>query len=140
MYQAYSQWKHFQPYKKRDPATTEEYEMLENLFDVLVSILMFEPNRERFIEEEGLDLMIILLRERRFSQHGALKVSYVTRTLYSDLLTSGSCDQVLNHMINRPNSSATCAAFVERLGLKSLFPAFMKTPGSGKSKKHFSEV
>lgn len=106
-------------YKKKDPATAEESEMMENLFDVLTSLLMYPPNRERFVAEEGLDLMIIMLRERKFSQHGALKV--------------------LNHTISGVGAAA-CVTFIDRLGLKSLFPAFMKTPSASKSKKLFSQA
>ena len=59
---------------------------------MLTSLLMYSPNRERFVAEEGLDLMIIMLRERKFSQHGALKV--------------------LNHTI----SGVGAAAYVHSLG------------------------
>lgn len=49
-------------YKKHDPSSSEELEMMENLFDCLCSALMLNPNRERFLKGEGLQLMNLMLR------------------------------------------------------------------------------
>ncbi len=44
-------------YKRHDPATSEEQEFMENLFNCLCSALMAKENRERFLRGEGLQLM-----------------------------------------------------------------------------------
>lgn len=57
----------FQMYKRRDPSTPEEVEMVENLFDSLCSALMHPSNRGRFLRGEGLQLMNLMLRSVEFS-------------------------------------------------------------------------
>lgn len=49
-------------YKRHDPAGGDEYEHMENLFDALCASLMFAPNRQIFLDGEGLQLMILMLR------------------------------------------------------------------------------
>lgn len=63
-----------QYYKRHDPQTAEEQEMMENLFDVLCSSLMATVNREKFLKGEGLQLMNLMLREKKLSRNGSLKV------------------------------------------------------------------
>lgn len=55
----YSSW---QVFKRHNPSTAEEQEMMENLFDALCSCLMLSSNRERFLKGEGLQLMNLMLR------------------------------------------------------------------------------
>lgn len=52
----------FQFYKRHDPNSSEEQEMMENLFNSLCSALMLTPNRDRFLRGEGLQLMNLMLR------------------------------------------------------------------------------
>ena len=47
---------------------------MENLFDCLCSLLLHAPNRELFLKGEGLQLMNLMLREKKESRNGALKV------------------------------------------------------------------
>lgn len=49
--------------------------MMENLFNVLCSSLMATINRDRFLRGEGLQLMNLMLREKKMSRNGSLKVS-----------------------------------------------------------------
>lgn len=49
-------------YKKHKPASAEEFEYMENLFDCLCSCLMISPNRVKFLKGEGLQLMRLVLR------------------------------------------------------------------------------
>lgn len=63
-----------QYYKRHDPQTAEEQEMMENLFNVLCSSLMATVNRDRFLRGEGLQLMNLMLREKKMSRNGSLKV------------------------------------------------------------------
>lgn len=51
-----------QVFKRHNPSTAEEQEMMENLFDSLCSCLMLSSNRERFLKGEGLQLMNLMLR------------------------------------------------------------------------------
>lgn len=39
--------------------------MMENLFDCLCSLLLHNPNRERFLKGEGLQLMNLMLKEKK---------------------------------------------------------------------------
>lgn len=95
-------------YKRRDPQSSDETEMIENLFDCLCSSLMHTPNRERFLKGEGLQLMILMLKEKKYSCRSALKV--------------------LNHAMCSFEGRSNCVKFVEVYGLRSLFPYFMKAP------------
>lgn len=49
--------------------------MMENLFNVLCSSLMATVNRDRFLRGEGLQLMNLMLREKKMSRNGSLKVN-----------------------------------------------------------------
>ncbi|KAH0619333.1 hypothetical protein JD844_019363, partial [Phrynosoma platyrhinos] len=49
-------------FKRHNPSTAEEQEMMENLFDSLCSSLMLSSNRDRFLKGEGLQLMNLMLR------------------------------------------------------------------------------
>ncbi|KAK7789386.1 hypothetical protein R5R35_007465 [Gryllus longicercus] len=95
-------------YKRHDPATMDEHEMMENLFNCLCSSLMHAPNRERFLKGEGLQLMNLMLREKKLSRNGSLKV--------------------LDHAMSGPDGKENCNKFVDILGLRTIFPLFMKTP------------
>mmetsp|Transcript_17914 Transcript_17914/g.46800 ORF Transcript_17914/g.46800 Transcript_17914/m.46800 type:complete len:583 (+) Transcript_17914:161-1909(+) len=108
-------------YKRKDPSSGEEFEMLQNLFGALCSAVMLKSNIKVFLEAEGVELMVILLRERRMSMHGALKV--------------------LDHALSQGElSESACATFVECGGLRSLFPALMKTPPAGKGWRRVADA
>ncbi len=95
-------------YKKRDPHSNEEVELMENLFNCLCSSLMYTPNRERFLKGEGLQLMRLMLLGKKLSRRGALKV--------------------LDHAMCNEEGKDNCVKFVEIYGLGAVFPVFMKTP------------
>jgi len=99
-------------YKRHNPSATEEAELMENLFDCLCSCLMHLPNRERFLRGEGLQLMNLMLREKKASRTGALKV--------------------LDHALTGNEGTDNCVKFIDILGLRTLFPLFMKTPKKSK--------
>jgi beta-catenin-like protein 1 len=61
-------------FKRRDPDSADERELMENLFDCLCACLIHPINRQRFLDGEGLQLMILMLRERKLSRYSALKV------------------------------------------------------------------
>merc|ERR1719322_476754 len=99
-------------YKRHDPGQSEEIEMMENLFDCLCSLLLETDNRDRFLRGEGLQLMNLMLREKKKSRAGALKV--------------------LSHALTGAEGTDNCIKFVDILGLRTLFPLFMKTPSRNK--------
>ena len=53
---------YFQAYKRHDPTSNEEIEMMENLFNCLCSSLMLASNRDKFLKGEGLQLMNLMLK------------------------------------------------------------------------------
>ncbi|XP_039623288.1 beta-catenin-like protein 1 [Polypterus senegalus] len=95
-------------FKRHNPSTPDEQEMMENLFDSLCSCLMHAANRDRFLKGEGLQLMNLMLREKKMSRTSALKV--------------------LDHAMIGPEGTDNCHKFVDILGLRTIFPLFMKTP------------
>ncbi|XP_055607376.1 beta-catenin-like protein 1 [Uranotaenia lowii] len=101
-------------YKRHDPASTEEQEFMENLFNCLCSALMASENREKFLKGEGLQLMNLMLREKKLSRNGSLKV--------------------LDHAMSGPDGRENCNKFVDILGLRTIFPLFMKTPKRNKKR------
>ncbi|KAI9336574.1 Catenin-beta-like protein [Obelidium mucronatum] len=92
-------------YRKKDPKEAEEIEMMENCFDTLCLALTEPEVKAIFAEEEGVELMIITLRERKMARMRALKV--------------------LSHAMTGEGGAECCHRFVDGLGLKTLFPIFM---------------
>lgn len=105
-------------YKRHDPTSTEEQEYMENLFNCSCSTLMAKENRDRFLKGEGLQLMNLMLREKKLSRNGSLKV--------------------LDHAMSGPDGKDNCNKFVDILGLRTIFPLFMTTPK--KSKKRLISI
>ncbi|VDL79022.1 unnamed protein product [Nippostrongylus brasiliensis] len=83
-------------YKRHDPENLDEREHMENLFDALCAALMLPANRGKFLDDEGLQLMNLMLRERKQSRESALKV--------------------LDHATTGPEGKDNCNKFVEILG------------------------
>ncbi|CAH1369392.1 unnamed protein product [Tenebrio molitor] len=101
-------------YKRHDPSSAEEHELMENLFNCLCSALMVVSNRDRFLKGEGLQLMNLMLREKKTSRNGSLKV--------------------LDYAMSGPHGRDNCNKFVDILGLRTIFPLFMKTPKKNRKK------
>jgi len=101
-------------YKRRDPSSPEELELMENLFNCLCTTLVCVANRSKFLKGEGLQLMILMMKEKK-------------------LLSKSSSLKVLDHAMCNAEGTDNCMKFVEVYGLRTLFPQFMKTP---KAKKH----
>eukprot|EP00386_Alphamonas_edax_P011087 GDKI01035335.1.p1 GENE.GDKI01035335.1~~GDKI01035335.1.p1 ORF type:complete len:534 (-),score=175.30 GDKI01035335.1:23-1624(-) len=91
-------------YRKKDPDSLDEEEFLQNLFDCLCSLMMIPAHQITFGKAQGLELMIRMLRERKFSARGALKLS--------------------NYAL--ANCAANCEIYVDKLGLKPIFSMFMQ--------------
>jgi len=105
------------PFKSRDPADEHEEEWLENVFDALCASVSVPRNRDTFIECEGIELMLLVLRGKKHARFAAFKL--------------------LDHALTK--SKAACARFVEALGLRSAFSAFMGK-GNGKKSKNDASV
>ncbi|CAL5324118.1 unnamed protein product [Camellia sinensis] len=90
-------------YKSRDPKTQDEEEMVENLFDCLCCLLMPLENKERFVKAEGVELMIIVMNSKKSCYGSAIRALDFAMTNYPP----------------------ACERFVDVMGLKTAFPAFM---------------
>ncbi|ORX46686.1 DUF1716-domain-containing protein [Piromyces finnis] len=104
-------------YKRRDPEDSEEIEMMENFFDALCSALIENKVKESFLKDEGIELMLLMIKEKNMSRMRAVKV--IDYTLTGD-------------------TTMYCEYFIEIHGLKSLFAAFMGK-GVKKMKKSYDK-
>ncbi|GKV00263.1 hypothetical protein SLEP1_g12982 [Rubroshorea leprosula] len=101
-------------YKSKDPKSADEEEMLENLFDCLCCLLMPLENKERFVKAEGVELMIIIMKQKKSAYGSAIRALDFAMTKYPP----------------------ACERFVDVLGLKTAFAAFMgKIPVNKKNKR-----
>ncbi|KAL3318508.1 Beta-catenin-like protein 1 [Cichlidogyrus casuarinus] len=107
-------------YKRHDPTTYDEAEMLQNLFNCLCTCLMLPENKERFLVGEGIQLMNLMLRERHLSRDTALRILDYCMCLNLD--EKSSLEYAQQVVINN------CVKFVEILGLRTIFPLFMHCP------------
>nr|XP_043608435.1 beta-catenin-like protein 1 [Erigeron canadensis] len=105
-------------YKSRDPKSLDEEEMVENLFDCLCCMLMPLENKERFLKAEGVELMIIIMNQKKLCYGSAIRALDFAMTNYPP----------------------ACERFVDVMGLKTAFPAFMgKIPTTKNKKKRSKE-
>lgn len=91
-------------WRKKDPKDTDESELVHNIFNVMCSALLQSANQKALVEGEGIELMVIMLQARKFAARPALKV--------------------LDYAMNR--NTLACDRFVGAMGLKTLFPGFLK--------------
>ncbi|KAG0059272.1 hypothetical protein BGZ89_000534 [Linnemannia elongata] len=103
--------------KRKDPKDDDEIELLENLFDGLCSALAEKENKRLFLEGEGIELMLIMIKEKKMTRIRAVKV--------------------LNYAMSTKAGTANCLRFVEIMGLKTLFSGIEKLK---KAYKSFSEI
>lgn len=94
-------------YKSKDPKSPDEAEMVENLFDSLCCLLMPLENKERFVKAEGVELMIIIMKQKKSAYGSAIRALDFAMTNYPP----------------------ACERFVDVLGLKTAFAAFMGKVG-----------
>ncbi|CAH8517458.1 unnamed protein product [Dicrocoelium dendriticum] len=125
-------------YKRHDPSSREEIELMHNLFDCLCSALMLPENKDRFLKGEGIQLMNLMLREKHMSRDSALRV--LDYALCQVTPTDTSARQtIVNADPDAPSKPggginpesvvvANCSKFVEVLGLRTIFPLFMHSP------------
>ncbi|WWC57769.1 uncharacterized protein I303_100304 [Kwoniella dejecticola CBS 10117] len=101
-------------YRKKDPGDSEEVEYMENLFDIVCSLLSQPEMKKAFVDNEGVELMVLMMKEKLLAKTRSIKV--------------------LNYALQTEDGSEGCEKFVQALGLKTFFSAFMGK-GEGKKKK-----
>ncbi|KAL2106204.1 hypothetical protein VUR80DRAFT_7075 [Thermomyces stellatus] len=93
-------------YRKRDPDSSgEEEEYMANLFEILTALVGRPEGKAKFVEAEGVELCLIMLREGGASKPCALRL--------------------LNHAT--AGNAEVCKQLVSAGGLKPTFTMFMKT-------------
>ena len=95
------------PYRKRDPQKgTEEEEFVENMFDCITCCVDEPEGKDKFLEAEGIELCLIMLREGKMSKPRALRL--------------------LDHALSGPSGAPCCEKLVEAAGLKAIFGILTK--------------
>nr|OQO16662.1 hypothetical protein B0A51_16428 [Rachicladosporium sp. CCFEE 5018] len=99
-------------YRKRDPVKDSlEEEWVENIFDALTCVIDEPRGKTAFLEAEGMELTLIMLKEGGFSKSRALRL--------------------LDHAVGGADGAAgVCEKLVEAGGLKTLFSLFAKKPSA----------
>ena len=52
----------YQQFRRRDPVDADETEFMENVFDALCSASSEAPIKKLFLESEGPDLMVLMMK------------------------------------------------------------------------------
>ncbi|KAH8813023.1 Catenin-beta-like protein [Xylogone sp. PMI_703] len=95
------------PYRKRDPLKgSDEEEYAENIFDCITCAVDDPESKKQFLEAEGVELCLIMLREGKMSKQRALRL--------------------LDHALGGYTGAEVCERLVEAVGLKTVFGMFMK--------------
>jgi beta-catenin-like protein 1 len=128
------------PYRRDDPEKdSDEEEYMENMFNCLSSIVEEPIGKAKFLEAEGVELCLLLVRDGKTSKSRSLKVldhacGYAEDVPAGENSTNGTSSEEKVVDEPAPNSAMTvCEKLVESRGLKPLFSTFMKT------KKHDPE-
>lgn len=93
-------------YRKLDPEKGEEEEYMENLFEALTSIADEAEGKTKYIEAEGVELCLIMLKEGKRSKPAALRL--------------------VDHAVGGATGAEVCQKLVDAGGLKTIFTMFMK--------------
>ena len=107
--------------------------MMENLFDCVCSSLAYAPNRDKFLKGEGLQLMNLMLRLVHFPLIYFCDSCYLNWNREKKMSRNGAL-KVLDHSLNGEVGRENCSKFIDILGLRTIFPLFMKTPKKQKRK------
>ncbi|KAF1891113.1 hypothetical protein Lal_00001252 [Lupinus albus] len=85
-------------YKSKDPKSSDEEEMVENLFDCLCCLLMPLENKERFVKAEGVELMIIIMKQKKLAYGSAIRALDFAMTKYPP-----ACERFVDIPISKKN-------------------------------------
>jgi beta-catenin-like protein 1 len=100
----------------------EELEFMENVFDALCSALNEPQIKKLFLLAEGPDLMVLMMKFVFISLYHFLLLDISGR---EKLQSKSRSIKTLDYAMSGAAGSAVCEAFIEALGLKTLFSAFM---------------
>ncbi len=100
-------------YRDVKPNGIDEQECLENMFDSLCHVLIDSTNQDLFRTLEGIELLLLMIKERKFARQAAIKT--------------------LNYALM--NNSTSCNYFIENGGLKILFAVLVRKEDSNSKKK-----
>ncbi|EMD40739.1 hypothetical protein CERSUDRAFT_45089 [Gelatoporia subvermispora B] len=92
-------------FRRRDPVDADETEFMENVFDTLCSALAEHEVKKLFLDSEGVDLMVLMMKDKMQARSRSIKV--------------------LDYAMSGSSGTSSCETFVEALGLKYLFSTFM---------------
>ncbi|ODN75598.1 hypothetical protein L202_06717 [Cryptococcus amylolentus CBS 6039] len=92
-------------YIKKDPGDGEELEFMENVFDCLCTSLAEPEMKQEFHDSEGVELMVMMMKEKRLARTRAIKV--------------------LDYALQSPPGAPSCIRFITASGLPTFFSAFM---------------
>lgn len=105
------------PYRKRDPGKgREEEEYVENLFEALTSMVDEPEGKAKFVEAEGVELCLIMLKEGKLSKNASLRL--------------------LDHAAGGTAGLEVCQKIVEAGGIKTVFTLFMKKSTDRRASEH----
>ncbi|RKF78371.1 Beta-catenin-like protein 1-like protein [Golovinomyces cichoracearum] len=85
---------------------TEEEEYVENLFDALTCVVNSPEGKFKFVEAEGVELCLIMIKNGKMSKSRALRL--------------------LDHSLGSLDALEVCERLLEAGGLKIIFSIFMK--------------
>ncbi|KAK0751347.1 Catenin-beta-like protein [Schizothecium vesticola] len=103
-------------YRKRDPEKGgEEEEYMENLFEALTCLVDEPEGKAKFVEAEGVELCLMMLKEGKLSKPAALRL--------------------LDHAAGGASGAGVCEKIVDAGGLKTVFTMFMKK-NDGQTTEH----
>ena len=104
------------PYRKRDPTKgTEEEEFVENVFDCLTCVVDEPGGKQKFVEAEGIELALLMIKEGKMSKSRALRLT--------------------DHALGGQSGAEACEKLVVVAGLKVVFGLFMKNH-DGQANEH----
>lgn len=121
------------------PACAEDIEFVENLFDVVASMLATPDNQARFDDLEGSALLLIIIKFALFLS--PLIVFLFHQHLFKNRAKSLAQKGALRALeLALQNNKRGCTLFVEFLGLKTLFHILMKGPCKNAAVKSKSDL
>ena len=100
-------------YRKRDPASSDEEEFVENIFNCVNNCLMRIEYQELFRKLEGFELLLKCIQNKKYAKECAIRS--------------------IDHAVT--NSIRNCERFIDLSGLKVLFGLFMGRSGLSKRGK-----
>ncbi|KAF3760972.1 DUF1716-domain-containing protein [Cryphonectria parasitica EP155] len=103
-------------YRKLDPEKGEEEEYMENLFEALTSIVDEPEGKRKYVEAEGIELCLIMLKEGKRSKPAALRM--------------------IDHAVGGVSAAEVCQKLVDAGGLKTIFTMFMKKHPDNQTTEH----